>query len=130
MIVFGCGIEASATEAKGTVLLKSAEELLNYNKSEERKLEEIVESIAACGAKVPPDRTAEDAFTIYSRVCSVCSKHLHVLCLSAQLFHISLYILLNLTHYSLLLASYSHLTCLLHLASCLRLTHILLVSRW
>lgn len=50
--VFGCGIEAAATEAKGTVLLKSAEELLNYNKSEERKMEEVIESIAATGVKV------------------------------------------------------------------------------
>lgn len=52
VIVFGCGIEASATEAKGTVLLKNADELLNYNKSEERKMEETIESIAATGAKV------------------------------------------------------------------------------
>jgi T-complex protein 1 subunit theta len=52
IIVFGCGIEASSTEAKGTVLLKNAEELLNYNKSEERKMEEVIESIAGCGVKV------------------------------------------------------------------------------
>lgn len=52
IIVFGCGIEASSTEAKGTVLLKNADELLNYNKSEERKMEEIIESIAASGVKV------------------------------------------------------------------------------
>lgn len=52
IIVFGCGVEASTTEAKGTVMLKSAEELLNYNKSEERKMEEIIESIAASGVKV------------------------------------------------------------------------------
>lgn len=51
VIVFGCGIEAAATEAKGTVLLKSADELLNYNKSEERKMEETIESIAATGVK-------------------------------------------------------------------------------
>eukprot|EP00596_Hydrurales_sp_CCMP1899_P000803 CAMPEP_0119045074 /NCGR_PEP_ID=MMETSP1177-20130426/36764_1 /TAXON_ID=2985 /ORGANISM="Ochromonas sp, Strain CCMP1899" /LENGTH=546 /DNA_ID=CAMNT_0007016203 /DNA_START=72 /DNA_END=1712 /DNA_ORIENTATION=+ len=51
VIVFGCGIEASATEAKGTVLLKDAGELLNYNKSEERKMEEMVEGIAATGVK-------------------------------------------------------------------------------
>lgn len=50
--VFGCGIEAGATEAKGTVLLKNAEELLNYNKSEERKMEEIITSIHASGATV------------------------------------------------------------------------------
>lgn len=52
VIVFGCGIEASSTEAKGTVLLKNASELLNYNKSEEKKMEEIIASIAATGAKV------------------------------------------------------------------------------
>lgn len=52
VVVFGCGIEASATEAKGTVLLKNADELMNYNKSEEKKLEEIVEGIAATGVKV------------------------------------------------------------------------------
>lgn len=52
VIVFGTGIEASATEAKGTVLLKNAEELLNYNRSEEKKMEETIESIAASGAKV------------------------------------------------------------------------------
>jgi len=52
VIVFGCGIEAATTEAKGTILLKSAGELLNYNKSEEKKMEEIIESIANSGAKV------------------------------------------------------------------------------
>lgn len=34
------------------MLLKNADELMNYNKSEERKMEEIVEGIAASGAKV------------------------------------------------------------------------------
>lgn len=50
--VFGCGIEASSTEAKGTILLKNAEELRNYNKSEEKKMEEMIESIASCGVQV------------------------------------------------------------------------------
>ncbi len=52
VVVFGCGIEASATEAKGTVLLRNADELMNYNKSEEKKMEELIESIANSGAKV------------------------------------------------------------------------------
>jgi T-complex protein 1 subunit theta len=39
--VFGCGIEASSTEAKGTVLIRTAEELMNYNKSEEKLMEEV-----------------------------------------------------------------------------------------
>lgn len=50
--VYACGLEASSTEAKGTVLIKSAEELLNYNKSEEKKMEEIIEGIASTGVKV------------------------------------------------------------------------------
>ena len=33
-------------------MLKNADELKNYNKSEERKMEEIIEGIAASGAKV------------------------------------------------------------------------------
>ena len=48
--VFGCGIEAASTEAKGTVLLKSAADLLSYNKSEENKMEEVIASIVASGA--------------------------------------------------------------------------------
>lgn len=50
--VYGCGLEAAATEAKGTVLIKNAEELLSYSKGEERKMEEIIEGIAATGVKV------------------------------------------------------------------------------
>jgi len=50
--VFGSGIEASQAEAKSTVLLKNADELLNYNKSEERNLEAIIKSIADTGVKM------------------------------------------------------------------------------
>ena len=50
--VFASGIEASGTEAKGTVLMKNAEDLKNYNKTEEKKMEEIIEGIAASGVKV------------------------------------------------------------------------------
>eukprot|EP00593_Proboscia_inermis_P012554 CAMPEP_0171322692 /NCGR_PEP_ID=MMETSP0816-20121228/115118_1 /TAXON_ID=420281 /ORGANISM="Proboscia inermis, Strain CCAP1064/1" /LENGTH=361 /DNA_ID=CAMNT_0011821233 /DNA_START=48 /DNA_END=1133 /DNA_ORIENTATION=- len=50
--VFGCGIEASATEAKGTVLMKNAEDLQNYNKTEETKMDEIIKSIASAGVTV------------------------------------------------------------------------------
>eukprot|EP01006_Ploeotia_vitrea_P018100 TRINITY_DN49365_c0_g1_i1.p1 TRINITY_DN49365_c0_g1~~TRINITY_DN49365_c0_g1_i1.p1 ORF type:complete len:559 (-),score=47.95 TRINITY_DN49365_c0_g1_i1:119-1795(-) len=50
--VFNCGIEAASSEAKGTVLLKNANELLNYNKSEERKMEELIESISNSGVNV------------------------------------------------------------------------------
>jgi T-complex protein 1 subunit theta len=50
--VYACGFEASSTEAKGTVVMKTAEDLLSYNLSEERKMEEIVAGIAASGVNV------------------------------------------------------------------------------
>ncbi|KAL7522186.1 hypothetical protein ACHAWX_006875 [Stephanocyclus meneghinianus] len=50
--VYACGMEASATEAKGTVLMKNADDLKNYNKSEEKKMEEIIKSIADSGVNV------------------------------------------------------------------------------
>lgn len=52
VVVFGCGIEASATEAKGTVLMKNADDLKSYNRSEEKKMEEVIKSIADSGVKV------------------------------------------------------------------------------
>ena len=50
--VFGCGIEASGTEAKGTVMMKTADDLLGYNRSEEDKMEEIIKSLADAGVSV------------------------------------------------------------------------------
>eukprot|EP00815_Leptocylindrus_aporus_P000628 CAMPEP_0116064802 /NCGR_PEP_ID=MMETSP0322-20121206/9338_1 /TAXON_ID=163516 /ORGANISM="Leptocylindrus danicus var. apora, Strain B651" /LENGTH=543 /DNA_ID=CAMNT_0003550903 /DNA_START=288 /DNA_END=1915 /DNA_ORIENTATION=- len=50
--IFGCGIEASATEAKGTVLMKDANDLMNYNMSEETKMDEIIKSISETGTNV------------------------------------------------------------------------------
>jgi T-complex protein 1 subunit theta len=52
VVVFGCGFEASQTEAKGTVLMKTAEDLKGYNKTEETKMEEIVKSIKESGVDV------------------------------------------------------------------------------
>ena len=34
--VFGCGIESESTETAGTVLIRNADDMLNYNKSEEK----------------------------------------------------------------------------------------------
>jgi T-complex protein 1 subunit theta len=50
--VFACGFEASSTEAKGTVLMKNADDLLNYNKTEEMKMSDIVASIKAANVDV------------------------------------------------------------------------------
>lgn len=50
--VYSQGIDTSGTESKGTVLIKNAEELQNYAKSEENKLEEYIKSIASSGAQI------------------------------------------------------------------------------
>lgn len=50
--VFGCSIEASSTETKGTVVIRNAEELKTYNKSEEKRMEEAIKAVADTGARV------------------------------------------------------------------------------
>lgn len=50
--VLASGLEAAATEAKATVLIKDAEQLMNYTKGEEELLEEQVRSIAEAGINV------------------------------------------------------------------------------
>lgn len=41
-LVLGQGVDTSGTETKGTVLIKSAEELENYSVSEEKRIEEHI----------------------------------------------------------------------------------------
>ena len=50
--IFNCPVEAAATEAKSTVLITSADELVNYNKSEEAMMEANIKAIAESGADV------------------------------------------------------------------------------
>lgn len=50
--VFAQAVDTSGTETKGTVLIKSGEELEGYAKSEEAKVEEAIRAIAESGAKV------------------------------------------------------------------------------
>jgi len=50
--VFAGGIDNPKTETKDTVLLKTAEELLNYSKSEEKSIEDVIRRISETGAKV------------------------------------------------------------------------------
>mmetsp|Transcript_30050 Transcript_30050/g.64389 ORF Transcript_30050/g.64389 Transcript_30050/m.64389 type:complete len:568 (-) Transcript_30050:44-1747(-) len=52
IVVYASGVEASSTEAKGTVLMKTADDLKNYNRTEEMKMEEIIQGIAQSGVKV------------------------------------------------------------------------------
>jgi T-complex protein 1 subunit theta len=50
--VFGAGVDTSATETKGTVLINSANQLENYAKTEEAKIEELIKAVASSGASV------------------------------------------------------------------------------
>lgn len=50
--VYAQAVEASSTEAKGNVLIKSASELMNYNKSEEVMIENRIRAIADAGINV------------------------------------------------------------------------------
>ncbi|RPD60716.1 T-complex protein 1 [Lentinus tigrinus ALCF2SS1-6] len=50
--VYTCGLDIAQTETKGTVLLKSAEEMLNFTRGEEQQLEKIFQEIADAGVKV------------------------------------------------------------------------------
>ena len=39
--IFTCPIDASSTETKSTVLLQSAQELMNYNEGEEKMIHDV-----------------------------------------------------------------------------------------
>ncbi|KAL9269634.1 T-complex protein 1 subunit theta-like protein, partial [Drosera capensis] len=52
VVVFAGGVDTSATETKGTVLIHSAEQLETYAKTEEAKVEELIKAVAESGAKV------------------------------------------------------------------------------
>lgn len=50
--VFSCPIDISQTETKGTVLLKNAEEMLNYTRGEEERLEAAIKELSDSGLRV------------------------------------------------------------------------------
>ncbi|XP_050674813.1 T-complex protein 1 subunit theta [Leptidea sinapis] len=50
--VYSCPVDITQTETKGTVLIKSADELLNFSKGEESLLEKQIKDIADTGVKV------------------------------------------------------------------------------
>jgi T-complex protein 1 subunit theta len=47
--VYGCPMDTQEAETKGTILIKSADELLNYSKSEEDLAQKFVKAIADAG---------------------------------------------------------------------------------
>lgn len=52
VVVYTCPFDSSQTETKGTVLIKSAAELLNYSRGEENLLEQQIKAIADAGVTV------------------------------------------------------------------------------
>ncbi|KAI6029304.1 hypothetical protein PISMIDRAFT_249650 [Pisolithus microcarpus 441] len=50
--VFTCPIDITQTETKGTVLIKNADEMLNFTRDEEKHLEKIFREIADSGVRV------------------------------------------------------------------------------
>lgn len=50
--LYSCAIDIMQTETKGTVLIKSAAELMNFSKGEENLLEAQIKAVADTGAKV------------------------------------------------------------------------------
>lgn len=50
--VFTSALDVAQTETKGTVLIKSAEEMLNFTTGEEKHLEKIIKEISDSGVKV------------------------------------------------------------------------------
>lgn len=52
IVAFSCPIDIQVTETKGTVLLKSAEELLAFSKDEETGLENQIKALAEAGINV------------------------------------------------------------------------------
>ncbi|XP_068126702.1 T-complex protein 1 subunit theta isoform X2 [Hyperolius riggenbachi] len=50
--VYSCPFDGMTTETKGTVLINSAQELMNFSKGEESKMEEHVKAIAETGANI------------------------------------------------------------------------------
>ncbi|KAL8445799.1 hypothetical protein Emed_005355 [Eimeria media] len=51
VMVLGCGLECATTEAKGTVLIHTAEDLKNFTKGEEAQMEEIIRGIKNAGVE-------------------------------------------------------------------------------
>jgi T-complex protein 1 subunit theta len=50
--VFSCPIDISQTETKGTVLLKNAQEMLDFTKGEEAQMETIIKQLSDSGLRV------------------------------------------------------------------------------
>ncbi|KAL9648280.1 hypothetical protein ABK040_004417 [Willaertia magna] len=50
--VFNCNVDQASTETKNSVVIRSSEELLNYNLSEEKAMEKEIQALADAGVNV------------------------------------------------------------------------------
>jgi len=50
--IYACPLDTQQSDTKGTVLLKTAKELMNYTKSEEEHAEKVIRSIADSGVNL------------------------------------------------------------------------------
>ncbi|KAI5337979.1 hypothetical protein L3X38_017250 [Prunus dulcis] len=67
--VFAGGVDTSATETKGTVLIHTADQQENYAKTEEAKVEELIKAVADSGAKVIVSETAVGEMALHFCEC-------------------------------------------------------------
>merc|ERR1712054_379324 len=74
--VYGIPLDSATTETKGTVLLKSAEELKAYNNSEEESLERVIKAIAdtGCNMLVCGQQVGELALHFLEKYKIMCMK--------------------------------------------------------
>jgi len=74
--VFSGAIEAATTETKGTVLIKTAAELENYNNSEEAQMEATIKEIhdAGCNVIISGSTVSELALHFIERYKMMCCK--------------------------------------------------------
>jgi hypothetical protein len=63
IVVFNVEVEATATENKGTVLIESSDQLMNYNRSEELAMEAVRHR----------DHVARGCQVVYTSLTSLCS---------------------------------------------------------
>eukprot|EP00747_Dinoflagellata_sp_TGD_P162992 gnl/TRDRNA2_/TRDRNA2_181228_c0_seq1.p1 gnl/TRDRNA2_/TRDRNA2_181228_c0~~gnl/TRDRNA2_/TRDRNA2_181228_c0_seq1.p1 ORF type:complete len:542 (-),score=144.15 gnl/TRDRNA2_/TRDRNA2_181228_c0_seq1:61-1686(-) len=74
--VYASGIEAQGTETKGTVLIESAEQLMNFTKGEEAKMEEFIKGIkdADVGVVISGGAVSEIALHYLNKFDILCLK--------------------------------------------------------
>ena len=74
--IFTCSLDSTQTETKGTVLLHSADELMNYNQSEEDFIHGVVKGLhdMGVGVVIVGEKVSEMAIHYVDKYNMVCMK--------------------------------------------------------